>query len=445
VLYDFTGEGALAAGSWPTYIIADQEGLIRFHLRASARRYEAHIVEVLEELTGPDRMKRLDDGSLVYCDKDRCIIPPPKPLERRLHDRAPRAAAGPDGDIWIAFESNRDGDENIYLRRVRSGEMIEEIRITADINDDYAPDIAVDREGRVWVAWVSERGGRYDVYIRSWDGSVWSRPMALTRSADDAMRPALAVDGQGRLWAAWYEWAHLGDSIASRDRNIFTRWLGDQGWSEPVEASPVEPDVDDHADPAIAGLRGSEAAVAAAWSLDYHPMLHDAPLQAMYPSIFLRLLGAGARDGTVADVRLLGSAGKRVDLNPSIAALPDGGAIVIWDSVPAESPGRSILAATWRPGVQPSVVRLSSPEALAITPTVAIDPDGTAHAAWAKKDGESWNLYGTTNARGLWQPRTALVAGPADERSPQLICDKAGRMWLIYEERTPEATVIKVR
>ncbi len=444
-LYDFAGEEALAAGSWPTYIIVGPEGRIRLHVAGSARRYEARITETFEELTGPERMKRLDNGTLAYCDKDRCVIPPPKPLERRLHDRAPRTAVGPEVDLWIVFESNRDGDENIYLRRIRRGETVEEVRITADIGDDYSPDIAVDREGRIWVAWVSNRGGRYDIYIRSRDGAHWSEPTALTCSADDAMRPVLAVDGSGHLWAAWYEWTRLGDSVASRDRNVFARRLDDHGWSEPVEVSPVEPDVDDHADPAIAALHGSKAAVAVVWSLDYHPMLHDAPLQAKYPSIFLRLLGAGAGDGTVADVRLFGSTGKRVDLNPTVAALPDGGAIAAWDSLSSEAPGRSILAATWRPGARPSVVRLSSPEAHAISPTVAIAPDGTAHAAWAKKDGESWNLYGTSNTGGLWQNRTVLVAGPAEERSPQLICDKAGRLWLIYEERTRERTVIKVR
>ena len=446
MLYDFTGEAPLSAEAWPTTIIVDPEGKVRFHLADLARRHEGRITELLDGLTGPDKMKRLDDGTLAYCDKDKCVIPAPKPLERRPHDRAPRGAIGPEGDLWVAFESNRDGDENIYLRSYRDGNEIDEVRLTASVSDDYSPDVTVDREGRVWVAWVSDRDGRYDIFVRSRTGETWSPPEAITRTDDDAMRPSLTVDTQGRLWAAWYEWSRLGDSETSRDRNIYARCRTRSVWSDPVEVSPVEPDVDDHADPAIVALSGTTADVAAVWSLDYHPGLHQPPLQAKTPSIFLRPLSTGAEPGSVENVHLLGSMGRRVDLNPAAAPLPGGGAVTIWDSLSGEAPGRQILSTTWSPGSpSPTVVRISAPESIAITPTVTVTPDGTAHAAWAQWSGESWDIYSTTFTNGVWTRRNALVAGPDDERSPRYVSAPGGRVWLIYEERTPEGTVVKVR
>jgi hypothetical protein len=328
---DYTMMGAYDSQGWPRIVIIDREGSIRFH-GFPAGDGLSNIREALSKLVEPDPA-RLSPGLVLQ--EGLCYPKYVADAVAAHRDRSPRLALDQTGRPWVAFYSNRAGSNDIYVRRQEAdGAFVHEL-VTTGQADDYAPDCVFDSAGRFWVAWCSDRSGKYDIYVRRhsggpWPDGTWSEPVQLTHSDDDAMRPRIAAGKSGDLTVTYYKWCKLYGT--SRDRNIFARRYDPETgeWSEEVEISPHEPEVEDHTDPDVAIDGDGNSWIV--WSYDYHPQLFEKPFDTDQPSVFAVKL---ARDGTVSPLLLVGTVGQRrtaVDVFPSVTVDTAGKLWCAWDA-----------------------------------------------------------------------------------------------------------------
>ncbi|MBI1950952.1 MAG: serine/threonine-protein kinase [Acidobacteria bacterium] len=108
----------------------------------------------------------------------------------------------PDGTT-LAFVSNRDGNFDIYVRRVDGGQ---EVNITADPAQDFQPSFSPDGNQIAFVSTRSSRtgmiqiGATFGLEFRTFGGDLWAVPALggqARRLARDANFPAWRPDAQG--------------------------------------------------------------------------------------------------------------------------------------------------------------------------------------------------------------------------------------------------------
>jgi hypothetical protein len=442
----------LGANSWPYYVFADRDGTVVFQTVSMGRgfadlvRFREAIDRVVAERPdeGEDRGKAAAGAApSVVCKDGICVVQAAPGEKPPIRETNPSLAAGPDGSLWLAWCSDREGDANVYLRRCDPAKEGETLAVTRSLADDYAPAAAVGPDGRVWVAWASNRDGRYDIYLRSFDGQKGSAEMRVTESADDAMRPDVAVDRDGRVWVVYYKWNR--NFGASRDRDVFARWFHDGDWSDEMLVSPDEPKIEDHTDPAIAADPKIGGRVWIAWSYDYHPSLFEKPENTDQPSVFARPVGV---EGPIGDaIELVGTRGMAlaaVDLWPSLAFDPDGSLWCAYDFAPLLRGERGVLAARRdRDGdgfAAPDRVRVTSGGFS--YPCLAIASDGTRVVAWTEASEGAWAIRASRNDGTGWSEPRDVVAGPRDLRFPS-IATLGGDFWIAFEEREGLASRIR--
>ena len=140
---------------------------------------------------------------------------------------APDAVTAKDGNLYLAWDSYRDGNYDIFFRRVRPDGAAGEIeQVTKSPRFEAHPSLAVDAQGRPWLAW-DESGANWgkdwtheDTYqgttlyasrairVAIQDGGVWKEGPDFSAAVPDRLRrywqlPHLAADSNGRIWALY--------------------------------------------------------------------------------------------------------------------------------------------------------------------------------------------------------------------------------------------------
>lgn len=119
-----------------------------------------------------------------------------------LHDMRPSMAADSLGNIYVAWESTRTGDKEIFMRYF-DGAWSPEIQVTDHPGHDIKASVVVDMHDDAWIAWETDRHGNKDVYIKRFNGS-WSPPIQVTTSGFSDEEPYLAAsDSTDSIWIAW--------------------------------------------------------------------------------------------------------------------------------------------------------------------------------------------------------------------------------------------------
>jgi hypothetical protein len=139
----------------------------------------------------------------------------------------PDAAADSKGNLYVAWDSYRTGNYDIFLRRIGAdGDMGPVEQITKSPRFQAHASVAVDGGDRVWLAWDESGANWGKDYSRddTWRGTTlyadrrprvavfengkWSQPAAdpmaaMPRRYDRYVEaPKLACDGAGRIWMA---------------------------------------------------------------------------------------------------------------------------------------------------------------------------------------------------------------------------------------------------
>ncbi len=230
---DYSVSRAFDAGGWPTFVVIDPEGTIRFHGFDPDRELR-EVRRCLGDLlkTKPASSKPLVSQGVAY---------PAEVLAARQarRDRSPRLSLDASGNPLVVYYSNRTGTNAVHLRRYdQQGRQVSDGRLSLAEVESYAPDCVADSTGALWITWCARASQCYDIFVQCVREGKEPVTEQLTRSDDDAMAPKIASGPGGALIVTYYKWAKLRG--VSRDRNIFARHYDPvrRAWDAEQEISP---------------------------------------------------------------------------------------------------------------------------------------------------------------------------------------------------------------
>jgi len=136
--------------------------------------------------------------------------PPLEVTGEGLHVWRPTAAVDGQGNVWVAWSQQIDGDWDIFYRRYTppkdngAGTWSDVVRLTRAPGSDFHVVAATDAAGTVWLAWQAWRNNHFDILLAApVAGHPWSEPRAISRSSANNWTPAIAADSRGRVYVAW--------------------------------------------------------------------------------------------------------------------------------------------------------------------------------------------------------------------------------------------------
>jgi len=141
------------------------------------------------------------------------------------------------GNVYMVFDSNRNGNFDVFIRRStdQGGDFDDAIRLDSSGANEFYPDVQVDSMGTVHVVYYSTKiSSRREIYYtRSEDfGITWMSPMRLTDAVRNSRLPKLAIGPDDSLNVAWHD-----DRTATDDYNIYFMRSEDGGdtWGSTVQ------------------------------------------------------------------------------------------------------------------------------------------------------------------------------------------------------------------
>jgi len=121
------------------------------------------------------------------------------------HDLAPDVMQASNGTIWVVWSSERDGNSEIYYKTSNNGiTWSNDTRLTISSSVDARPAITQTMDGRIWVVWNSNRDGNLEIYYRTYSSS-WSLDTRLTTTASeiDDTSPTILQTSNQTIWLFW--------------------------------------------------------------------------------------------------------------------------------------------------------------------------------------------------------------------------------------------------
>ena len=99
------------------------------------------------------------------------------------------------GEFAVVWQGFRGRESDIFLRTFSGGEWSEEVAVSGSPGNDWDPAVALDSRGAAWVAYDSYRNGNYDVYLTARaDGETVTPEMAVAETPLFEARASVAVD-----------------------------------------------------------------------------------------------------------------------------------------------------------------------------------------------------------------------------------------------------------
>ncbi len=244
---------------------------------------------------------------------------------------APMLVATQDGTLYLAWQDNSSGNEEIYVRQW-DGTTWTEVGagsasgggISNTSDNSVHPALALSAEGVPYLAWEEEQVGTSEIYVRQWDGSNWvevgtgsASDGGISNNAGDSLHPSLAVSG-GTVYVAW-------EDTSSGDSQIYVRQWDGSSWVEVGTGS---------ASGAGISLVGASTTPSIGLSFYGSPLVtwSAAPVGTCCEIYVLRWNGsqwvevgqASANDGGISNT-------PGVSTHPVLAFSPNGDAYIVWE------------------------------------------------------------------------------------------------------------------
>ena len=135
------------------------------------------------------------------------------------------------GEIWMVWMSNRDGNNEIYLKKqLRNDKWTDTINLTNNPSDDRMPFLFQDNSGHVWLLWTTDRKGNFDIYYQIYSNGKWSTPKPLSFSGHWDEYATGCLTKSGTIWIAW-------NSYQQENDDIYYSYKDGKSWGGPVRVT----------------------------------------------------------------------------------------------------------------------------------------------------------------------------------------------------------------
>jgi hypothetical protein len=287
-----------------------------------------------------------------------------------------------------------------------------------------SPQVGVDPQGNAVAVWTRFNGTNYIVQgaVRQAGSGVWQAPVDLSAVGGNAVGPQVAVDPQGNAVAVWIRFSGTHEVVQSA-----VRPAANGVWQAPVDVSVTGADA---ASPQVAvDPQGNAVAV---WTRFNGPnfIVQGA----------VRPAGSGVWQ-TPVDLSAVGGNA----LSPQVAVDPHGNAVAVWSR---SNGANEIVQGAVRPaasGLWQTPVDLSAVGGNALSPQVAVDPQGNAVAIWERSNGTNFIVQGAVRpaADGLWQAPVDLSAAGQDGRAARVALDPQGNAVAVWHRSNGANTIVQ--
>jgi len=120
-------------------------------------------------------------------------------------DKQPAITQANDGTIWLAWSSNRTGNDDVFYKTSsdNASSWSTETQLTSDLNIDMSPSVMQTDDGNTWIVWQTDINIQDDIYYKVYNGSSWSSENKLTWFMDLDITPSIFQLGNGTICFAW--------------------------------------------------------------------------------------------------------------------------------------------------------------------------------------------------------------------------------------------------
>jgi hypothetical protein len=317
------------------------------------------------------------------------------------------------GGVHIVWADTRDGNSEIYYRRLTGGAWDSEVRLTVDSSYSHSPCIALDPAGDLHVAWVDGRDGNNEIYykMRSASGG-WSTDERVTTYGEIDCSPAIAA-GDTAVYLTWER--RLGGAF--RTAGVFAAVKGTAGWSVPVDVdnSPAR----DSYRPSLA--YGADGLL----HLVYERQTSNDPNE-------MEKVVYRSWDGAAWSGRTGLSSETSFSRTPVVAAAADSSLHVVWQD--GENGGGDIFyirfdGVLWQP-----VEEIATGGTEAGTPSVAVSGSGQVYVAWVDNRHGDAEIYMVTDDGSGWGDEMRLSMADGASLLPAVAADVGGGVYVLWTD-----------
>jgi hypothetical protein len=154
-----------------------------------------------------------------------------------------RLASDAQGNLHLVWVGHKGGKSFVAHARFSSSGWSQPQDVSGP--GAWSPDLGVDRSGNVYVAWDSYRSGNYDIYLRRIAAGGELGPIEqVTKSPRFQAHPSVALDNLDRPWLAWDEtgtnwgkdWTHENQNrstVLYTDRKVVLAVQDGGEWKQP--------------------------------------------------------------------------------------------------------------------------------------------------------------------------------------------------------------------
>ncbi|MFC1594113.1 hypothetical protein ACFL38_02175 [Candidatus Omnitrophota bacterium] len=139
------------------------------------------------------------------------------------HQMYPSLAADASGNIFVAWQDMRNGNWDIYFAKSTNGgiSFLSDVRVDdtgSAVGYQLDPSLAADASGNIFVAWEDNRNGNYDIFFsKSINGGVSFLSDVRVDDTGSAVshqtNPSLAADVDDNVYVTWYDQRNGGFNI----------------------------------------------------------------------------------------------------------------------------------------------------------------------------------------------------------------------------------------
>jgi len=160
--------------------------------------------------------------------------PPPGHWETIYYtdiDMMPSITATRDNTIWIAWQTDETGNDEIFYKYRWNGIWINDTQLTFNPSNDFGPAILETLDNKIWVFWASDRTGNDEIFYKttSNNGDSWSTETNATYDPRSDVSPAVAQANDGKIWLVWAR------RTATNNQDIFYKTYDGISWTDETQ------------------------------------------------------------------------------------------------------------------------------------------------------------------------------------------------------------------